>query len=284
MRQYPTLNNKVTAWWLRQKSYLKFKIYEDIESLGGKAPYPEITAIVPISPIPSHPKMDILLQTIKSIHYQIPNALIYLCFDGVRPEQNKMTEDYQEHIRRMLWEISEMPNVVPFVFPKYLHQSGIMWYLMDHVFTDLLIYVEQDTPFVLDYKIEWEKCSNLILSGESNMIRFHFEAFIPDAHKGLMLGNPENGFLKTFQWSQRPHLASTAFYRRVISENFTNKSRCFLEDKLHGRLIEEVKRYGIQGWNQWRVHIYFPDEKNIKRSLHLDGRAGLNKYDEKQIW
>jgi len=33
-----------------------------------------------------------------------------------------------------------------------------------------------------------------------------------------------------------------------------------------------------------RVAIYMPDEGNIKRSYHLDGRRGEAKHDESQVF
>ena len=76
---------------------------------------------------------------------------------------------------------------------------------------------------------------------------------------------------------------ATAFYRRVLSEYFSADSNCFIEDLLHGRLIEAFKLDGELGWEQWRTHIYIPG-KNIKRSYHTDGRQNQEKYDDKQKW
>jgi hypothetical protein len=149
--------------------------------------------------------------------------------------------------------------------------------------TPLLLYVEQDTPLVKDYDIPWEKLQSKILDGTSNLIRLHFEAQIPEEHKHLMVGKVEDELLKTVQWSQRPHLSSTAFYKRILSENFSPQAKSFLEDNLHGKVISDWEQFGIQGWHQWKLHVYHP-EGVIKRSYHTDGRAGEEKYADKQTF
>ncbi len=156
--------------------------------------------------------------------------------------------------------------------------------VLEYINTPMLLYVEQDTPLVVDEPIEWELIESMILIGESNVIRLHHEGRIPKAHNHLMIDEVKGKFQKTYQWSQRPHLASTAFYRRIMNENFTDKSCTMIEDLIHGKLQEAYIKDRKMGWDQWRVHIYIPDDKNIKRSYHTDGREGAKKYDDKFIF
>ncbi len=87
--------------------------------------------------------------------------------------------------------------------------------------------------------------------------------------------------MRTAQWSQRPHLASTAFYRDMIDRYFNPQSRTMIEDVMHGIVHEAYQREGEMGWNLWRLWIYTPetDSLGIKRSYHLDGRGADPKYD-----
>lgn len=276
-KEYPRLNNRIQAWWFRYKQTLRNKLYKQIGLDHG-----DITVVIPVSPIPSHPNIHILEQTLASVRHHLPECEIILTFDGVREEQEDRRKDYEEHIRRILWKVRGL-DVRPYIFDEHLHQVGMARKIIDEIKTPLLLYVEQDTPLVTDEIIEWEKLKKFILDGVSNLIRFHFEARIPDEHKHLMIGEPENGLLKTVQWSQRPHLASTAFYKRILSEHFSPNAKCFIEDLIHGKVMNDWNLYGVQGWNQWRLHIYYPDG-NIKRSANLDGREGARKYDDTQIW
>lgn len=276
--------NKIQAWWIKYKRDLRNRFIDDVAELTGKKYVKQITVIIPTSVIPSNPSTKIIDETIKSVRHHLPDAEIILTFDGLRQEQEDRREAYEEYIRRALFKANtEWGNVVPIIFNKQTHQVGMARVALQEINTPLILYMEQDAPIVTDLPIEWDKLSNDILSGVSNMIRFHFEAFVPKEHIHMMIGEPENGLLKTAQWSQRPHLASTAFYRRILSENFSDKSNCFIEDLIHGKLHEAYLKDGVQGWQQWRVHIYHP-EGNIKRSYHTDGREGSEKYDKNQIW
>ena len=277
-RTYPTANNRVQAWWMRYKRKLRKQLYDD---LGMKE---ELTIVIPVSPIKSHPETHVLMETINSAVFHHPNSEIIITFDGVREEQEDMRDAYEEHIRRVLWQCREL-NVKPFIFEEHRHQIGMMKAIIDEIHTPLLVYIESDTPLVIDEPIEWDKIKELVLSGESNVVRLHHEALIHPEHKHLMLDDePVNGFVRTAQWSQRPSVASTAFYRRMLTENFSDKAKCFIEDVVHGKLHQAYEIDGEHGWNQWRVHIYHPDGGNIKRSGNLDGRDGGKKYDDSQVW
>lgn len=275
LKQYPVLNNRCQAWWIQQKQAIKKELIGDQD---------DITVVVPVSPISSHPDIKVIEETISSILFWLPNSQIIVTFDGVRVEQEDKRSDYEEHIRRFMWRFKDCTNILPIIFEEHLHQIGMMRQIIDKIKTPLILYVEQDTPLVTDEHIDWNKINQKVISGDSNLVRLHFEGSIPKEHEYLMLGEPEDGFLKTAQWSQRPHIASTVFYRRILNENFSDKANCFIEDLIHGKVMEDFQRFGEQGWNQWRLHIYHPDGGNIKRSLNLDGRQGGEKYDDTQIW
>lgn len=275
---YPTLNNKVQAWWLEYKRKIKNMILG-----GGESP---VTVMIPCSPIKSHPSIEIIDHTIKTIRHHLPDAEIIVTFDGVREEQKESINNYEEFKRRFLWECYNNPlykNILPLIFEEHMHQVKLARAALDYVNSDKVLYIEQDAPLTPDVGIEWQKCFDFIDSGDANVIRFHFEATIPDAHKHLMIGKVEDGFLKTFQWSQRPHLISVPYFERILQTNFSPDAICFIEDKMHGIIQDDVKRHGLAGWNQHRIWIYHP-EGNIKRSYHLDGRAGAEKWDGSQKW
>lgn len=264
------LRNRVYAWWIAKKMKLRQQ-FKDI--LGIRE---ALTVIVPTSYIPSHPSTEVIDQTIASIRYHT-GADIILTIDGLRPEHAEMSNDYTEYISRLLWKCNfEYENVHPILFEEHTHQAGMMKKALEQVHTDLVMYVEHDTPLVTDEPIDWGFLVNTLMKAEAFVIRFHFEARIPEEHKYLML--PENdkpNLIATRQWSQRPHIARTNFYRGIM-QLFSENANCFIEDYVHGKCQEG-------NWDDWKLFIYAPGE-NIKRSLNLDGRAGGAKYDDKQIW
>jgi hypothetical protein len=252
-----------------------------------------ITVVVPVSPVKEHPEVTILSETMESIRFHHPDAEILLTFDGVRAEQDDRYDAYEEAIRRILWKADKHWGAVcPFIFEEHRHQSGMMRAVIDQVRTPLLMYVESDCPIVTDEPIDWLLITNSIECGEANLVRLHHEAAIPNDHQHMMHGGTHwpaaycgpATMLRTSQWSQRPHVASTAYYRRILESHFTPESRCFVEDLMHGVVDNAYRMDGINGWLQHRLHIYHPDGGNIKRSYTLDARAGEPKYDDTQVW
>lgn len=277
-KQYPKLNNEIQAWWLQYKRKTK----DELLGIRRK----DVTVIIPCSPIKSHPDIHVIAETIKTVRVHLPYAEIIVTFDGVRKEQENRRADYEEFKRRFLWECYNNPsfsNILPLIFDEHMHQVKMAREALKYVNSDNVLYVEQDTPLTPDYEIDWGKCFEFLASGEANVIRFHFEAFVPQEHKHLMIGEVENGFLKTYQWSQRPHLITTAYFDSILQKNFTEDAICFIEDKMHGVIQDEVSRFGLNGWYQHRIWIYHP-EGSIKRSYHLDGREGEAKWDNTQTW
>lgn len=269
LAQDPALRNKVFAWWIAKKMKIRQDLKEKLNINEA------MTIIVPTSPIDSHPSTEIIDQTIASIRHHTSMDII-ITIDGIREEQEEMRPQYEEYIRRLLWKCNyEYKNVMPILFEKHVHQSGMMKEALKHVRTPLIMYVEHDTPLVTDEEIEWGLISETILSGKAHVIRLHYEARIPEEHEYLMLDSIGK-FRATKQWSQRPHIARTDFYRDIM-KFFSEESNCFIEDLIYGRCVEA-------DWNDWKLFIYIPDEKNIKRSLNLDGRAGGQKFDDRQIW
>lgn len=285
---YPIINNEVQAWWLQQKRKIKLLIENYITELGGTPDVVNmVTVIIPVSPIKSHPDTRILDETISTIRKHLPSAEIIVTFDGVRKENEKLRNNYDEFKRKFLWKCyNEYENILPIFFKNHTHQVGMAREIINYIKTPLILYCEQDTPITPDVEIEWGNIINDLLLGHSNMIRFHFEAHIPKEHLHMVHGmdaRTSAPLMMTSQWSQRPHLTTVAFYRRILRDHFTPQAVSFIEDNMHGIVHEAYLNDGMLGWEQFKIHIYCP-EGNIKRSYHTDGREGEPKYDDKQVF
>lgn len=241
-----------------------------------------ITVVVTTSPIPSHPSTAIIDETITSVRAHLPDAEIILMCDGVRPEQEHMRSAYENYLQRVLWSADHVwGHTLPLIHDKHLHQAGCTKHALRHVHTPLLLFVEGDTPLT-DGHIPWAAISKTILFGDAHVVRFHHEASILEPHRYLMLDDDPQDvrgvpLTRTVQWSQRPHLASVAWYRELLARWFPTDEPEFIEDQVYGRLITAYERDGEMGWMNWRTWIYTPDG-NIQRSYHTDGRAGESKY------
>jgi hypothetical protein len=241
-----------------------------------------ISVVVPCSPIASHPKTHILEETIGSIRHHLPSSEILLSFDGVRPEQESRRADYEESIRRTLWLAKQWGAVCPFVWDEHLHQVGMLRRVIETIETPLLMFVEQDTPLVCDELIAWPAVIDYLMAGEADSVRFAHEAMVHPEHAHMTVGL-DGIFMRTCQFSARPHVATVAYYRRILESHFSPEARCFTEDVMHSVCHEAYKRDGLSGWRQHKLTLYHPTG-NIKRSYHLDGRAGEPKLDESQTF
>ena len=228
----------------------------------------DVTIIIPTSILPTHPDTSIIDETISSIRSHFPNNEIILQMDGLRQERLERKNAYNEYKNRVLWKcMHEWKNVLPIIFDKHCHQTTMMKKTIDTINTAAILYVEGDAPITPDQAIDWQKCLDMLEYNKANTIRFHFETFIPDEHNYLMLGL-EDGFMKTIQWSQRPHLSTVKYYRDIVLP--FSEENTFIEDRFHGKVQDD-------GWDMHKLWIYHP-EGSIKRSYHLDGRQGTQKF------
>jgi len=238
----------------------------------------DITIIMATSVIPDHPSTEMIEQTINDIRSHFPDNEIIMQIDGLREEQQNRKKDYDEYKNRILWKcLHEYKNILPFIFKKHSHQTNMMRETIDEIQTPLLLYVEGDAPLTPDIPIDWDKCLDMFEYEKANTIRFHFESKIPKEHEHLMFG-VEDGFMKTAQWSQRPHLSRKSYYKDIILPSC--KDIFFIEDTFHGKLQDDVlpyDKYDEDGWQKHKLWIYHPDG-HIKRSYHLDGRQGTRKF------
>lgn len=236
----------------------------------------EITVLIPVSPVPSMPSTEVIDVTLDSIRTRLPDAEIIIMFDGVAPQLQHLKAQYEHFTQSMLWKINFMDNCVPLLFDEHSHQSLMVKKALELVRTPVILFSEQDTPLQND--IPFPELTEVIKSGYANVIRFHFEAQIHPEHQYLMLdqapieilGQP---FLRTRQWSQRPHLASTQYYRDICAKYWDNEPR-FIEHIMYGLVAE-----GGDNYDEHRVHIYAP-AGTLVRSKHVDGRRlGADNYD-----
>lgn len=235
----------------------------------------DITVLIPVSPIPSHPSTEIVDQTLASIRERLPESEIIILFDGVPAWHEDRRADYEKFKQTMLWKIEhELHNVVPLVFDKHSHQSLMVKKALRMVRTPLILFSEQDTP--LHDEIPFDAISEAVKTGYANVVRFHHEASVHPEHEHLMLdkepidilGVP---YLRTMQWSGRPHLASTSFYRTIAHKYWDDQPR-FIEHIMYGVVVEGA-------YDEFRLHCYAP-KGTLVRSLHLDGRRkGAKEYD-----
>lgn len=241
----------------------------------------DVTIVIPTSAIKSHPDTRIIDETLDSVRHHFPDAEIIITFDGLHPDFADYKERYDAYKTEMLWRcLHKYKNVLPIICERHEHQSGMMKKALEEIKTPLILYMEHDTPLVIDRVIHWKACFDFINDGHANTIRFHFEEVIPKPHEDLMIKGVENGFQRTVQWSQRPLLSTKVYFEQMMSF-FPDDAKSFIEDEWHGVVHNDWIRDGMLGWYKHRLWIYHKaDSLGIKRSYTTDGRDGDHKVGE----
>lgn len=276
---WPHNANRIFSWWQRQKRRMAWRMHEDIAALVGSSPDPgvdgAVSVLITTSPSPKHPDTSDLEATIASIRERLPEAEIVLVFDGVRPELAHRAEAYADYTRRVLWLANtRWHNVVPLVLDGWHHQAGAARIGLDEIRSRHVLFVEHDTP--LTGEIDWPGIVAVLDSGELDVVRLHHETAIGEHHQHMMLdhGEATRGpipYVRTYQWSQRPHVCRVGWYRRMLDLHFAPQARAMIEDVMHGVVATAWLDHGDAGWARFRLGIYAP-EGNLQRSLHLDSR------------
>lgn len=276
---WPNNANRCSAWWQQTKRRHRLDLLDDVAAVADLPPESHgvddmVTVLMPTSAIPSHPSLDVISETVSSIRDRLPGAEILIMADGLPEYLRHRVKDYGEYLRRLMWATNlEWSNVVPFLFERHTHQVGMTRAVLGEVRTPLVLFVEHDTPLVGD--VDWAGCARAVLSGDTNLIRFHHEASVLEPHKHLMVDDVPRmvegvPLLRTVQWSQRPHLAATGAYRNWLDAGWWSESDGMIEDRMHGVVENDWLQH--RDPRRFRLSMYAPSG-DMKRSTHLDGRG-----------
>ena len=244
----------------------------------------DITFVVPTSVLPSHPDTEIIDEVIRSIRQYFPDNEIILQVDGLREEQQHRKPMYDEYKNRILWKcLHEWKNVLPVIFDEHSHQSTMMEKSIHLITTPLMFYIEGDIALKNDLKINWQEILDMLDSKIAYTVRFYtFNIKIEKSHRPLMLKQHGN-FIKTFQWSQQPHISYVSYYRHMVLPNTTPK--LFIEDKFYGKVFSDCHET-LEKWDDHRLWLYNPPRKpDIRVANNLDGRKNLRKFtSDDEAW
>ena len=244
----------------------------------------DVTIVIPTSVSPVHPSTELIDEVIRSVRQYFPENEIILQIDGLRKEQNHRKEQYDEYKSRVLWKcLHEYNNVLPVVFDKHSHQSTMMEKTIDLINTPVMFYIEGDIALQDNLDIDWQQIFDMLDSDAAYTVRFYsFNKFIEPAHMHLML-EQEGNFIKSFQWSQQPHLSQVKYYRDVVLPNTV--PNLFIEDKFYGKVFADCHET-LERWDEHRLWLYNPQDKDDVRVVNnLDGRKGLKKFtSDDEAW
>jgi len=278
--------NRTWAWWLREKRQLAIDIEDTVARLSGvRQERDRLTVLIPTSPTPSNG--DHLWDVVESIREVHPDCEILIMMDGVRPEHEGRRMQYELYRRRIIRACAyTWHNVLPLFFSAHTHQAAMTRHALGMVRTDAIFFVEHDTPLLATRHVDYDGILDAIRDRpDVNMVRLHYDESIHPEHRYLMLDYSPTGtppMIRTAQWSQRPHIARTEFYRWMIATQFSADALCMIEDKVHGSLQVAVQNGNWAEWGTWVYAEGWPDA--MKRSGHSDARGGDSKFEHAFRW
>lgn len=241
----------------------------------------QLTILIPTSPIPSHPDTAILDETIANIR-KYTDAKIIIMFDGVHSSlehRREQYEQYKESVREKMC-MGEYGDCDVVLFTEHEHQARMTRKVLeDEVRTPLIMFCEHDTSPIGDIPFS-DICACVEDSAIINSIRFNIFDRIPDEHQYLMLErfkwNGELELTRTIQWSQRPSISKTKWYRDILNDFFKPDAKTMIEDVMHS--VVQVA-YDSMKKDTFGLAIYTP-EGNQLRSYHSDARQQDTKIIE----
>lgn len=240
----------------------------------------DITILITTSPIPSHPKLDILEETIFGMR-EYTDCKIIILFDGVYESLASRTEDYEKYKWKVISNMlaGKYGDCEYMLFPHHRHQINMTRdALKKMVTTPLILFVEHDTKIINEIPFQ-QICELVKTSTKTNLVKFNIFEKIPSEHSYLMIGTEtEMGIplTRTIQWSQRPHIAKANWYREILFDYFDDGQIGMIEDVMHSVVI---RKYSELGYDTFGLAIYTP-EGNQLRSYHSDGRGADKKIIE----
>jgi len=237
-----------------------------------------ITVLIPTSPIPAHPSTAIIDETIANVR-MFTGAKIIILFDGVHESLEHRRIDYEQYKNAVIRNINDgfYGDCDSIEFQEHTHQAKMTRWALAVVETPLILFCEHDTSPIGD--IPFQDLCNLVAENVTvNYLRFSIFHMILPEHRPLMLGTEEvNGikFTRTIQWSQRPHIAKTDWYRKILTDHFHPTHKTMIEDVMHSVVQCTYHEKQID----MGLVIYTP-EGNILRSYHSDARGDDEKIIE----
>lgn len=253
----------------------------------------QITVMVPTSPIPSHPSTEVIEKVLASIRFHLPESPIIVMADGVRPSVEHRRAQYDEYKKNLAAMLPKYGDITMREFAEPSQQAIMMRECLVDVKTRLILFVEHDCFLVTNWNpldangitlpescaIEWRDIYDILVSRTANMVRFYAWEKIFPAHNHLMQGEfmyNRARFVRTRQYSQWPNIATTEFYKRILTKYFAPTDK---------KMIETVMASPVLGasWDEFRIVIYNP-LPSARRFYHLNARVGADGIKDAGEW
>ena len=260
-----------------------------------------LTILITTSPTKHHPSTDLLeivLSSLQLIDHLNECRKIIIC-DGYNVKEkehlkvSQITEDmvsnYENYKLNLQQKINEghenfykselliLPNRFGFAF-------ALKEALTQLVTTEYVMVIQHDRCFVREFNLLGtinamktnEKMRYVLLPTGStlkyrNRMCSKFER--PDMLKGNEVYFEDLVFLPLLQIYDSSHIATVDFYLNFIFANKYVAKSGFIEDKLGGIQVTDIKLNGFAAHTKYGTYLYGDGSESVVQ--HLDGRCGL---------
>ena len=209
-------------------------------------------------------------EVIASFRFHFPDAPIIVMADGVWDGIKHRRTEYEEYLRLLK---NRYPKTAISGFSQHSSQAKMMRQILDAnlIRTQFILFNEHDIPLRTDITIEWNAIFDVLRHRRADVVRLSgFHCGVHPEHEYLAHGTEfQNGaeFRRTRQWSQWPHLATTDFYRMMMTRHFTRNELKMIEERMHG-VCQNPPGAWIKLWQ------YIPPGADKRCFTHLSGRQG----------
>lgn len=299
--RWPRESNRLWSWWFQERYCLKQRIRQSVLDVGGTWDVDDLAVVITSSPTPENPSTNTIEEVIKSVQART-NVPIWLLLDGVSPrlqDNADAVRDYRLYTNQVLWKAEhDWCGVIPVVYPDWRHQNGMVRSLLNSgaVTASRLLVSEHDSP--LQGEIPLDALGSLIDTGTAHVVRLGYAPYIYPEHEHMYIdqeprlsawwsddrGPDPVPYLRTWQWSQQPHLASTAYYHELLRT--TSPEPKYIEEVATGVMSSGWVDYGMHSWYNHRVVLYAPEkdgQPDYQRSRHIDDRHGNERYLGREV-
>lgn len=149
-----------------------------------------ISVTVPTSPTPYGDNLEGISKHYEAIRYHLPTAPIYILADGVREEEQSLTEIYERYKERLiLYSKNVWTGVTIVQAPEWLHEAGQIRRFMDLNLcsSPLILNCQHDFIFTQDF-IDWPGIVDALLKNEISCARFTQDDGLPKGKEHLYRG------------------------------------------------------------------------------------------------
>lgn len=226
-----------------------------------------LTVIVTTSPIPIHPKIDMIVKVIESIPTTNINKLIITC-DG-DPNNTEQYKEYKKSLANYAKQSSLNVQIVE--SNKQVYLTGNIRNALEHVFTKYILVVQHDfafTKFIDFASVMNDMDTNPVIKYVRFNKRSNDEMIICDYKKNFNYYNLQgrnNVYTKTPCWSDNNHLTTLKYYKDTVMPLCKNVK--FMEDEMMKLSNEYPEKFGT---------FIYGGSTESPSIIHYDGRGTIS--------